>query len=55
MRDQFWQAIDSAAHFLYCPAMLGKRSAVARWYHGIHLIPGALLAVVCDRSDHGAA
>ena len=51
MTDRFWQALDTAAHFLYCPAMLGRRCAVARWYHHIRLIPGALFTVICDRYE----
>jgi hypothetical protein len=43
--------IDGVAHFLYCPTMLGRRVAVARWHHRIHLIPGHLLARACDRYD----
>jgi hypothetical protein len=46
------RAIDSAAHFLYCPGMLGRRLAIARWYHRVHLIPGWLLKLVCDRFEH---
>lgn len=42
---------DSLVHFLYCPTMLGRRSARARWHHRIHLIPGAFLAAVCDRYE----
>ena len=43
--------IDAVAHFLYCPTMLGKRVARGRWHHRIHLIPGWLLARVCDAHD----
>jgi hypothetical protein len=39
------------AHFLHCPAMLGRHVAVARWYHRIHLIPGRLLNRWCNRLD----
>jgi hypothetical protein len=46
-----WAVADSVAHFLYCPTMLGRRSARARWHHSIHLIPGRLLGWVCDRYD----
>lgn len=46
-----WQWVDAAAHFLYCPTMLGRDSARTRWHHRIHLIPGRLLAWVCDRYD----
>jgi hypothetical protein len=43
--------LDSAAHFLYAPTMHGKRMAVARWHHGIHLIPGWLFRAICDRFE----
>lgn len=43
--------LDDIAHFLYCPAILGRRIAVHRWYHDIHLIPGSVLARACDRYD----
>lgn len=39
------------AHFLHCPAMYGRKVAVARWYHRIHLLPGALLRRWCDRLE----
>ena len=39
--------VDAAAHFLYCPTMLGRRSARARWHHNIHLLPGWALECVC--------
>lgn len=45
------QAADSAAHFLYEPTMFGRRVARARWHHHLHLIPGWLLKVVCDRFE----
>lgn len=44
---------DAVAHALYSPFMAGRRIAAARWYHRIHLIPGRLLAVVCDRHERG--
>lgn len=46
-----WQWVDAVAHFLYCPTMLGRYAARERWHHRIHLIPGRLLAWVCDRYD----
>lgn len=51
---QFWQVADSAAHFLYCPGMGARRSARARWHHRVHLIPGFLLRLACNRLDHAA-
>jgi hypothetical protein len=45
------RALDTIAHFLYCPAMAGRRIVQARWYHRIHLIPGWLLARICDRYE----
>jgi hypothetical protein len=45
------RALDTIAHFLYCPAMAGRRIVRARWYHRIHLIPGRLLARICDRYE----
>ena len=46
-----WRVIDSTAHVLYCPTMLGRRGAHTRWHHRIHLIPGPWLGWVCDRYD----
>lgn len=46
-----FHALDAIAHFLYCPTMHGRRHAVARWHHNIHLIPGFALAWICDRYD----
>lgn len=43
--------LDDVAHFLYCPGMLGRRAAVYRWHHRIHLIPRGLLARACDNYD----
>lgn len=43
--------VDRLAHVLYCPTMLGRQSARARWHHRIHLIPGRWLTAVCDRYD----
>lgn len=43
--------VDNAAHVLYCPTLLGRRAARARWHHHIHLVPGWLLAWACDRYD----
>lgn len=43
--------LDHVGHFLYCPTMLGRRHAVARWHYRVHLIPGRLLSVICDRYD----
>lgn len=51
MRYHFWQIVDAVAHWLYAPGMLGRRIAVARRWHEIHLIPGSWLAWVCDRLD----
>ena len=48
MRIRFWPAVDAVAHFLYVPTMGGRRSARTRWHHRIHLIPGALLSLICD-------
>jgi hypothetical protein len=48
---RFLAATDWLAHVLYCPTMLGRRCVRARWHHNIHLIPGWLLAWVCDRYD----
>jgi hypothetical protein len=31
--------------------MCGRRVAVARWYHRIHLLPGWALRPICDRYD----
>lgn len=42
---------DAAAHILYWPTGLGRQSARFRWHHRIHLIPGRLLALVCDRYE----
>jgi len=42
---------DSVAHVLYAPTMHGKRIAVARWHHHIHLIPGPLFRFICDRFE----
>lgn len=46
-----WKIIDAVAHVLYCPTMLGRRSARTRWHHRVHLIPGRLVGWVCDRYD----
>jgi hypothetical protein len=46
-----WSTLDSLAHLLYAPTMMGRRCARARWHHRIHLIPGPVLAWVCDRYD----
>jgi homoserine O-acetyltransferase len=43
--------LDSLAHFLYCPAMLGHRFIRLRWYHNIHLIPERLFVAICDRYE----
>jgi hypothetical protein len=43
--------LDSAAHVLYTPTMHGKRIAVARWHHHIHLVPGWLFKFICDRFE----
>jgi hypothetical protein len=43
--------LDSVAHILYNPTMRGKRLAVARWHHHIHLIPGWLFGFICDRFE----
>ena len=51
MRLKLYGWVDAVAHFLYCPAMLGRRCVRARWYHDVHLIPGRWLAAVCDRYD----
>lgn len=51
MSAMAWRRLDAVAHFLYCPTMLGRRFAVKRWHHNIHLIPGALLARICDHLD----
>jgi hypothetical protein len=48
---KFYLRLDAVAHFLYCPTMLGRRCARARWHHNIHLIPGWLLAKACNRCD----
>lgn len=42
--------LDTMAHFLYAPTLRGK-AARARWHHHIHLIPGWLLAWICDRYE----
>ena len=36
MHYRFWRAVDAVAHFLYCPAMLGRRIAVAKPVHEVH-------------------
>ncbi|MFC9973543.1 hypothetical protein ACFVH6_21880 [Spirillospora sp. NPDC127200] len=46
-----WRTADTVAHLLYCPTMLGRRAARARWHHNIHLIPGRLLAWICVHAD----
>jgi hypothetical protein len=46
-----WERIDSAAHVLYAPTALGKRCLPQRWHHHLHLIPGRLLARICDAYD----
>lgn len=51
MTARFWAVVDWLAHLAYCPTMLGHRSAVTRWHHGVHLIPGALLERACHRYD----
>lgn len=51
MRLRMFQAIDRAAHFLYCPTMGGRLAARTRWHHRIHLIPGRLLGWICNRFD----
>lgn len=51
MRARLLEVLDSVAHFLHTPTMAGKRVARARWHHHIHLIPGWLLKLVCDRHD----
>ena len=51
MRFRFWRVVDSVAHFLYCPAMLGRRFARYNRAQDVHLIPGAWLEWVCDRLD----
>lgn len=43
--------LDHAGHLLYAPAAGGNLAVRERWYHHVHLIPGALLGVVCDRYD----
>lgn len=50
-----WQIADAAAHFLYCPTMLGRRAARARWHHRVHLVPGALLEWICSRYDQAVS
>lgn len=51
MRFRLLRLLDSVAHFLYCPTSPGPVVARARWHHRIHLIPGFVLAWVCDRYD----
>lgn len=51
MRHRLITALDHVAHFLYCPTMLGRRSARARRHHRLHLIPGRWLAAACDAYD----
>jgi hypothetical protein len=51
LRDRLWSALDWVAHALYVPTMLGRRTARARWHHHLHLIPAALLDVVCSAFD----
>lgn len=46
-----WRTLDTLAHLLYVPTMLGRRGMRARWHHHIHLIPGPVLAWVFDRYD----
>ena len=43
--------LDSIAHVLYAPTMHGRQIAVARWHHHIHLIPGWLFGLICDRFE----
>lgn len=43
--------LDDVAHFLYCPTACGNLAVRERWHHRIHLIPGSLLGVICDRFD----
>lgn len=49
------RALDSLAHFLYAPTMLGRRVSVARWHHRLHLIPGRVLERACARLDAALA
>lgn len=51
MTYRFWRVADAVAHFLYCPAMLGRRVVKHHPVHDIHLIPGRALEWVCDRLD----
>lgn len=51
MRFRFWRAVDAVAHFLYAPAMLGRRIAVHHRGHDVHLIPGSWLACACERAE----
>jgi hypothetical protein len=51
MRGRLLGWADALAHALYCPTMLGRRIVRARWHHRIHLIPGQLLVVACDRYE----
>jgi hypothetical protein len=48
---RFWRVVDAVAHFLYCPAMFGRRSARHNRLHDVHLIPAVMLARACDRLD----
>lgn len=48
---RLWRSVDAVAHFLYCPAMLGRRCARYDWTRDIHLIPGSWLEWVCTRFD----
>ena len=47
LRPRALEALDSLAHFLYRPTMLGRGLAVARWHHRIHLIPHRLMDLIC--------
>lgn len=51
MRRRLWRTVDAVAHFLYSPAMLGRRAARYRRLHDVHLIPGSWLAWTCARTE----
>ncbi|MER6830862.1 hypothetical protein ABT352_33050 [Streptosporangium sp. NPDC000563] len=51
VRAWAWRRLDAVAHFVYCPAMLGRRWGRWHWSHDIHLIPGSWLEWVCAHTD----
>ena len=47
-----WRVLDSFAHALHAPTMVGLQCRRVQWHHRIHLIPVSWLHWICDRYDH---